>query len=117
MLDTINTDRYSILYQEYFKLTARNMGTEVPVGSGDPLDLSGTSTQVAGGWWSHSRATKIVKVYIPGKRFTRSGIIQYENDSPNPKFFDYRVLLYAYSNYSTSSAAGYNVARLNPGLW
>lgn len=111
MLDTINTDRYSILYQKYFKLTARNMGTEVPANNGI-LDTSGTSNHTSGqDWWSQSRATRIVKVYIPGKRFTRSGVIQYENDSPNPKFFDYRVLLYAYSNYSTSGV--YNVARLN----
>ncbi len=54
-----------------------------------------------------------MKVWIPGSKFTRSGVIQYENDSPNPKFFDYRCMLYAYSNFSTSAAAGYNVARLN----
>lgn len=114
MLDTINTDRYTIVYQKWFKLKSSGMGTEVPVGSGDAADFSGTSIQASGyGWWSHSRATKIVNCYIPGTKFTRSGVIQYENDSANPKFFDYRCLLYAYSNYSTSAAVAYNVARLN----
>lgn len=113
MLDTFNTDRYSIIMSKTFKLTARNMGTEVPVNSDGITDFSGTSIQQSGyGWWSHSRATKIVKIWIPGTKFTRSGVIQYENDSPNPKFFEYRCILYAYSNFSTAQD-GYNVARLN----
>jgi hypothetical protein len=39
-------------------------------------------------------------------------IIQYQNDSPVPKFFDYRCILYAYSNFSTNQDT-YYVARLN----
>lgn len=114
MLDTINTDRYTIMYQKYFKMTSPGMATEAQVNGDGVTDFSGTAVHVAGeGFWSFSRATKIVKVWIPGNKFTRSGVIQYENGSANPKFFDYRCLLYAYSNYSTSAAASYNVARLN----
>lgn len=114
MLDLINNDRYTVISEKWFKLKARPMGTEVPVGSGDPLDQSGTSQQTSGyGWWSHSRATKIVKHWIPGSKFVKSQILQYEDGSPMPKFFEYRAVLYAYSNYSTSELEGYNVARLN----
>jgi len=62
-----------------------------------------------------SRATRIVKFFVPGKKFTRSGILQYENNSAQVKFFDYYFITYAYSNYSTIDAGGiaYNVGRLN----
>jgi hypothetical protein len=112
MLDTFNTDRYTIIRQKYFKLKAPNAGTiggqlgGVNTGSGLVLHSDTLNEEVI------SRATKIVKMYIPGTAFTRSGVIQYENDSPNPKFFDYRCILYAYSNYSTNQDV-WNVARLN----
>ena len=60
-----------------------------------------------------TRATKILKFYIPGSKFGRSGKVVYENASSQPKFFDYQVILFAYSNYSTSAFLGYNVGRLN----
>jgi hypothetical protein len=60
-----------------------------------------------------SRATKIVEVYVPAAKFSRSGKIVYENGTAQPKFFDYQVLLFAYSNWSTSVLLGFNVARLN----
>lgn len=113
MLDTINKDRYTIISEKWFKLKSSGMGTEVPVNSDGATDLSGTSIQQSGyGWWSQSRATKIIKHWIPGHKFVRSKILQYENQSPMPKFFEYRAILYAYSNYSTAQDL-YNVARLN----
>ena len=60
-----------------------------------------------------SRATRIVKFFVPGKNFTRSGILQYENNSQQVKFFDDHFCIYAYSNFSTSETLGFNVARLN----
>lgn len=112
MLDTFNTDRYTIIKQKYFKLRAPNTGTiggqlgSVNTGSGLVLHSDQLNEVVT------SRASKIVKMFIPGTAFSRSGVIQYENDSPNPKFFDYRCILYAYSNYSTNQDV-WNVARLN----
>ena len=50
-----------------------------------------------------SRATKIFKMWIPGKKFTESGVIVYENQSSQPKFFDYHFVIFAYSNYSTTT--------------
>lgn len=112
MLDTFNTDRYTIIRQKYFKLKAPNtatFGAEEALGTGAYEQADATN-------YAHnrvlSRATKIVKMYVPGTAFTRSGVIHYENESPNPKFFDYRCILYAYSNYSTFQDVFY-VARLN----
>jgi len=96
MIDTINTERYSVLAQKYVKLTAPNQvntptGTQ-RVGSGFQ---TGTNTI--------SRATRIIKFYIPGSKISRNGIVQYENNSSQVKFFDIYLLCYAYSNYSTSA--------------
>ena len=61
-----------------------------------------------------SRATRIFKIWIPGKTFARDGVITYENDSQQVKFFDYHFMLYAYSNFDTGAgAASYFVGRLN----
>jgi hypothetical protein len=60
-----------------------------------------------------SKATRIVKVHMPGTKFSKTGKVIYENGTSQPKFFDYQVLLFAYSNWSTSAILGFNVARLN----
>jgi len=119
MLDTINKERYNIIFQKYFKIKAPN---------GSITDSTGGSTQAGttlppsnmGVYYptgSHSvaflsRATKIIKAWIPGKAFAKDGVIQYENNGTQVKFFDYHVLLYAYSNYSTSQDSWY-VGRCN----
>lgn len=110
MLDKFNSERYTMLYQKWFKITARNQGTignaviTVPPGPG--YNHATSDNQVL------SRATRIVKVWIPGKKFVRSGIVKYDNGGEEPKFFDYHCVLYAYSNYSTLQDEFY-VARLN----
>lgn len=104
MLDTLNTERYTVLLSKYFKIKADNNGTDaatVVSGSG----LYG-NTPV------YSRATKIVKCWIPGTKFSKSGIIMYENASSQTKFFDYSVVVYCYSNYSVLQDV-YYVARVN----
>lgn len=110
MLDTVNTDRYTIMSQKWFKLKAPNTGAlggeTGGIGSGLKLH-SDTLNEVV-----TSRATKIVKHWIPGSKFTKSKILQYEDGSPMAKFFEYRAVLYAYSNYTTLQDL-YNVARLN----
>ena len=111
MLDEFNTKRYWILFTKYVKLTAPNMsivpsGAQMP-GSGYTTNANFTHTQ--------SRATRIVKFCIPGKKFSRNGVLQYENGTNQVKFFDLHFIIYAYSNYSTIDAAGiaFNVGRLN----
>ena len=109
MLDTINRERYTILHQQYFKLKAPNTGTQ----GGEPTLPPAPGFNYANdGDIRLSRATKIISAWIPGKKFVRSGIVQYENNSQNPKFFDYHAVLYAYSNYSTDQDIWY-VGRVN----
>lgn len=109
MLDTINKERYTILFQKYFKIKAPNHGTvgeipTLPPGSGHHYANDGDLRL--------SRATKIVSAWIPGKAFTKSGVIVYNNNTEDPKFFDYHCILYAYSNYSTAQDL-WNIARVN----
>lgn len=107
MLDTINTERYTILKQKWFKLTARNNGVVSGASSVPGYSQAGNLNEVS------SRATKIIKFTLPYSKFSKSGIITYEDGTSQVKFFDYTVILYAYSNYSTSDLLGYNVGRLN----
>jgi len=112
MLDTINTERYTILYQKWGKIKAPGLG----VGYAPTQDATGSgiyynsNTQ---GYNNVSRATRIVKFDIPGKKFGTNGKIIYDGAGTQQKFFDYNVLIYAYSNYSTSSLLGFNVLRVN----
>lgn len=115
MLDTINTERYTIIFQKYIKLKSPNPSVS---------NLLGASTEVSDGITNAgieasnrtdtllSRATKIVKVWIPGTKMVKNGIVKYEDNSSQCKFFDYHVLLYAYSNYTTAQDQWY-IARLN----
>jgi len=79
-LDTSNTEQFSILYTKYVKITAPNQGN-TPSG----IQTVGSGFQV--GTNTISRATRIVKFFVPGKKFTRSGILQYENNSQEVNFF------------------------------
>lgn len=114
MIDTLNSERFTFLHLKNFKIRAPNAstwGTEtttlgVPNGSG--VNFMNESS----GDHKLSRATKIVSAWIPGKAFSKSGIISYENATVNPKFFDYHVVLFAYSNYSTDQDLWY-VGRVN----
>ena len=109
LLDTFNTERYTILKSKFIKMKAPNMsiiaaGVQT-VGSG--FTANNTQTQ------QQSRATKMFSGSIPGSKFGKGGVIQYENGSPQTKFFDYHLLFFAYSNFSTSATLGFNVARVN----
>lgn len=110
MIDSINTERYTVVMQKYFKIKAPNTSIPNPgeaIGTG-----SGVVYETATANAALSRATKIVKFWVPASKFTKNGILRYENQSHQTKFFDYHVLLYAYSNYSTLQDI-YYVARLN----
>lgn len=110
MIDTFNTERYTIIKSKTFKMTAPNPGT-VGVAEGGPLAPSGWNAANDSNL-KLSRATKIMKFWIPGSKFRKGGKIQYENASSQPKFFDYHALIYAYSNYTTFQDI-YFVGRVN----
>lgn len=105
MLDEVNTERYSILYQKYVKLTAPNVGTASAV-------VNTQGTQPVAGNELISRGTRIVTFSIKGTKFAKGGVIKYENASEKQKFFDYHLLCYAYSNVSTSQDV-WNVGRVS----
>jgi len=92
----------------YVKIKAPNQGM---FASG----IQAVCSVIASGTIGLSRATRIVKFWIPGNKFTKNRIIQYENGGTQVKFFDYHFCIYAYSNFSTVDAPPivYNIARLN----
>lgn len=110
MLDSINTERYTILYQKWGKIRAGNFGGQTPSGGllsgGGLYDVGGTNVNL------YSRQTKIVKFWLSPK-ILKMTVVKYENSSSAVKFFDYNLLIYAYSNYSTSEALGFNVLTVN----
>lgn len=109
MLDTINTDRYTIMQEKWFKLKASNTATfgSQFANSGD----TGTYKLIDNSSTVISPSTKIVSTWIPGYKFAPGGRIQYNHGSFDPKFFDYRALLYAYSNQACGATQ--EVAMLN----
>jgi hypothetical protein len=89
MLDGFNTERYSIVFTKTFKITARNMGT-----TGGQVMYTG-GTQASGQYNIDtgsnavvSRATRIVKVWIPGAKLGRGGKLQYEDASSNQVMYE-----------------------------
>lgn len=112
MIDNFNRERYSIIFTKTFKVVAANQGTTGAM----PAPLIGGSTgwnEATGATTTLSRATRIVKFYIPGSKFSTKGNVKYENNATaQVKFYDYHLLLYAYSNYSTNQDAWF-VGRLN----
>lgn len=111
MLDTLNKERYSFLADKWFKIKAPNMS--IP----DPSEAAGVGSGIIYEGATHvamaiSRATKIVKLWIPGSKFARNGHLKYNDQSTQTKFFDYHVILFAYSNYSTLQDT-YYVSRVN----
>jgi len=83
MWDTFNSKPFTMMFQKYIKMTANPLSI-VPIGT--QYVGSGTYTGTSS---IMSRATRILKFYMPGKQFTRNGVLQYENSSVQTKFFDY----------------------------
>lgn len=113
MMDTLNKERFSIIAQKFTKLTARNLGLRDITSE---LSTSGIYTSGAAAADNYlSRATKILKIWVPGSKFAKRGNIVYENGGTRQKFFDYHVLVYAYANYSTTDTPPliWNVGRVN----
>lgn len=114
MLDTIDRERYSVLYEKWGKI--KNDTMSGGAGATQDSSVAEPSTGIYKGFniYTFSRVTKMIKFWLPASKFTgKSGQIKYENNSSQVKFFDYHVLIYAYSNYTTSELLGYNVLAVN----
>lgn len=108
MLDTLNRERYTILKDHWFKIRAPAAGSE-----GASM-ATGSGVVEGSGDFTLSRASKITKLWIPGYKIVKGGVLQYQDNTTQLKFFDYHCLLFAYSNYSAvDTGAVYNVGRLN----
>lgn len=105
-IDQINTERFTIVAQKMFTIDAVQPAPSQVNATGVPY-YTGPGGVVPSGI-SGSRAWKM---WIPGNKFTRNGDIQYENGSTQPKFYDYKVLVFAYDWYGTPE--GNNVGRVN----
>lgn len=108
MIDTINKERFTVIAQKYFKITAPNLGANSGVFAGVSSGMYTADSNL-----TLSRATKIIKLWLPYNKIIKNGVVKYENNSTQVKFFDYVVVLYAYSNYSTSDALNWTVGRVN----
>lgn len=104
MLDVVNTERYTIVWQKIFNVSPPNPppnSVAEPGGQASPGVLSGIT------------GNRIIKAWIPGSKFGRGGNVQYENQSPNNvKFFDYRIYVLAYDWYGTPQDVN-NVGKIN----
>lgn len=116
MMDTKNTERYTFLMDKFYKLKAPNITTghtSEQVGNNSGIYQSGVNATNN----YLSRATRIIKLWIPGSKFGSKGVITYVNGTQDPKFFNHHVAVFAYSNYSTTdsvvSGGPWNVGRIN----
>lgn len=109
MLDTFNSERFTLLAQKYVQMKAPNGGAQGTVQSAANSGIwaSGAGNLQVG---VISNATKMFTMYIAGKKLVSSGILQYENGSSQVKFFDYHLIAYAYSN---STCIAYEVGGVN----
>lgn len=106
MIDQINTERYTVIAQKIFNITASNGIAESVDGSGQPYTATGGVNNVG-------VATRTFKMWIPGYKFGRGGNVTYENASQSQvKFYDYRLLIVVYDWYGTPQDLN-TVGRIN----
>lgn len=103
MLDVVNTERYTIVWQKIFNVSPPNPppNTVSATGVAEPGVLAGVT------------GNRIISAWIPGRKFGRGGNVQYENaNGANVKFFDYRFFVLAYDWYGTPQDVN-TVGRIN----
>lgn len=103
MMDVINTERYTCVWQKIFNVSPPNPppNTVSLTGVAEPGVLAGIT------------GNRIIKAWIPGYKFGKGGIVQYENtNGTNVKFFDYRFFVLVYDWFGTPQDTN-NVGRVN----
>lgn len=101
MIDQVNTERYTIVTQKTFNIQTANTA---PTG----VAVTGVPTGETGG----GQGNRIVKMWVPGSKFGRSGDLQYENGATQLKFFDYYIVFCCYDWYGTPQDVN-NVGKIN----
>lgn len=103
MLDMMNTERFTVVWQKIFTVSPPNPGAATVNAAGEP------ATQAPSG----VTGNKIIRAWIPGRKFGPGGTIRYEDASQTQvKFYDYRFVVLAYDWYGTPQDAN-NVGRIN----
>lgn len=100
MIDQANTERYSIIAQKYLNISASNSGAATSA-SAAGVPLTGPTNTT----WNGGQGTKAFSMWIPGRKFGPGGNIQYENNSYQVKFYDYKLVVMAYDWYGTPQDA------------
>jgi len=103
MLDVINTERYTVVWQKIFNVQPPNPPPNTVSGAGvaEPGVLAGIT------------GNRIIKAWIPGSKFGKGGVVQYtDTTSTDLKFFDYRFYVLCYDWYGTPQDVN-NVGRIN----
>jgi len=102
MLDQINTERFSVVWQKIFNVTPPNATAQSVDAAGQTADARIGIT-----------GNRIIKAWIPGRKFGRKGVIQYEDATTTQvKFYDYRFVVLAYDWYGTPQDVN-TVGRVN----
>ena len=110
MIDQIDKERYTIIARKKFTVQASNPAPDYANGlNGQP------EADVSLGLYNAGMATKIVSIYVPGRKFGRGGNVTYENNSNTQvKFYDYRWYIMVYDWFGTPQDTN-NVGRINEG--
>jgi len=124
LLDNINTERYSVVFSKTFKMTARNMTMpgRVTEYNNQTQGVGGVSTGVGyhdlylpdtantyNNYQAQGKATRLMKIWIPGSKLFRNGVCKYENGSTQTKFFNYHFIVYSWSNSDANVDPAQNV--------
>jgi len=95
MIDQINTERFTVVAQKVFNVSASNATTSA-------VDATGQPVQNIAGDVRAGIGTKIIKMWVPGTKFGRKGVVTWESNSATQlKFFDYRFAIVAVDWYGT----------------
>lgn len=107
MIDQMDNERYTVVASKTFNIKASNPIASIVDAVGQPQDI------VIGGDYNAGSATRVVSMWIPGRKFGKGGIVRYENTSGTQlKFYDYRFVLLCYDWYGTPQDVN-NVGRIN----
>lgn len=92
VIDQLNTEKYTIIAQKRFNV-------EPPNAPPDAFNV--VNGEVNASLPAGITGNKVVKFWIPGRKFGKGGTINYENGTDLPKFYDYRWCFLAYDWYGT----------------
>lgn len=94
MLDQVNTERYSIIAQRVMNVTV--MGQNATLWNNVSFSGEPNNSNLGG------IGTRNFSMWIPGHKIVRGGNMQFENNSFQPKFFDYKIVCLAYDHVATA---------------